>query len=140
MEVNVNNYYLETLDDMIGYLERSTPGERRWRYDVDYFGDDTGFVDYSSTLRSTFPNWTKFFFEKIPKKQILDYKEVGHNKPFEDGYFHGSKFEFVGMLTRAKSGKLSRSNRLVRAFDLSIAGYFDFIKDWEQEHQETYQP
>ena len=79
------------------------------------------------------PEWSKFFFVKTPKRERLQYLEIGHHKAFIDGYYHGSKREFIFMLKNSKSGKLSRALRLQTAWDLAVSGYFEFIKDWKRK-------
>ena len=93
MQITINNYYLSVLNNMITYLENSEAGKRRWST-----APASLYTDYSSTTRSTFPDWTKFFFVKTPKDERLKYLEINSTAKYLDGYYHGSKSEFRHIL------------------------------------------
>lgn len=133
MQININDYYLTILSDMIVILNNSENGRRQWTADP-----ITGYNDYTSTLRSTFPDWSKFFFIKTPRKEQLDYCIVDGPKPFEDGYFNGSSRELKQILDTSKDGIMSKYPRIIAAWDIAIEGYFDYIRDFEEEYGESF--
>lgn len=129
----INPYYLQVLEDMQSILKQSTPGKRRWTLDP-----ITGQADYRMTERSTFPSWSKFFYETTPKKDQWVYCQVGGPRPYENGYFNGNTKEFLRILSRAEKGYMSDYPRIVAAFDISVQGYLSEIRDWEYENQADY--
>lgn len=129
----INPYYLQVLEDMQNILKSSTPGKRRWTLDP-----VTGQPDYSMTERSTFPQWSKFFYETTPKNDKIKYLQVDVPKPYEDGYFNGNTKEFLRILSRAEKGYMSDYPRIVAAFDIAVHGYLQEVSDWEYEYQEPY--
>lgn len=133
MKVNINPYYLQVLEDMQNILKNSTPGKRRWTLDP-----VTGTPDYSQTERSTFPNWSKFFYEQPPKKDKWKYCQIDGPKAYEDGFYNGNTKEFLRILRNSENGKLSNYPRIRSAWIIAIEGYLSEIKDWEYENQEEY--
>lgn len=121
MEVNLNKYYTDTIDEIISYIKHSTPGKRYWTPDP-----VTGLNDYSLTERSTFPDWVKFWYEKTPKRDRFEYYISGR-EPYEDGYFNGNTRDLLLMLNRAKDKGIvsKRSMRVLVAFDYIVSGYLE---------------
>ena len=133
MKVNINPYYLQVLEDMQTILKNSTPGKRRCTLD-----NVTGLPDYSMTERSTFPQWSKFFYETTPKNDKIKYLEVGGPRPYEDGYFNGNTKEFLRILRNSEDGILSDYPRIQTAWTIAVENYLQEIKDWEYENQSDY--
>ena len=133
MQAAINPYYLQVLEDMQNILKNSTPGKRRWTLD-----SVTGQPDYSLTERSTFPQWSKFFYETTPKKEQIKYLEVGSCKPYEDGYFNGNTKEFLRILRNSEDGILSDYPRINSAWSIAIDNYLSEIRDWEYENNQDY--
>ncbi len=129
----INLYYLQVLEDMQNILKNSTPGKRRWTLDP-----VTGAPDYGSTERSTFPIWSKFFYETTPKNDKIKYCQVDGPKPYEDGFFNGNTKEFLRILNRAENGYMSDYIRIRTAFDIAVQGYLSEIRDFEEQYGETY--
>ncbi|WP_373073861.1 hypothetical protein [Sulfurimonas sp.] len=129
----INLYYLQVLDDMQNILKNSTPGKRRWTLDP-----VTGLPDYGMTERSTFPDWSKFFYETTPKNDKIKYCQVNGPRPYEDGYFNGNTKEFLRILRNAEKGYMSNYCRIRAAFDQSVHGYLSEIRDFEEQYGETY--
>jgi len=128
MQIIINSYYLKFIDSMIQQLGVSIPGQRRWVFD-----QSTGAYDYSATIRSTFPMWSKFFYIKTPKKlKGLIYE------PYNEGYFNGNTSELIKLLINSTKGSLSKSPRLRLAFDLAISGFYDEIYEFEYQYGEPY--
>jgi hypothetical protein len=126
MKPQINEYYLSFLDSMMNQLEVSIPGKRRWVHTSD------GGIDYSPTTRSTFPEWSKFFYVKTP---IVARNEPN---PYLNGYFNGNTKELTYLLSKAQSGILPRSLRLRSAFDIAISGFYDYMEEFEYQYGETY--
>jgi hypothetical protein len=133
---HVNQYYLTVLDDMLGVLDRSTPGKKQW-YDSHRSGET---YDYRSTIRSTFPSWSKFFYEKPPKNKYIDYCTIDGPKPYEDGYFNGNTKELKRILRNSRNGKLSKYERISTAWEIAVLGFLSEIRDIEQQSGENYYP
>ena len=133
MQAAINPYYLQVLEDMQNILKNSTPGKRRWTLD-----SVTGQPDYSLTERSTFPKWSKFFYETTPKNNKIKYLQVDGPKPYEDGYFNGNTKELLRILRNSEEGILSDYPRIRTAWIFAIEGYLSEISDWEQENQCNY--
>lgn len=133
MQVAINPYYLQVLEDMQNILKNSTPGKRRWTFD-----NVTGQPDYSQTERSTFPNWSKFFYEKTPKNKRWIYYDVNGDKPYQHGYYNGNTKELLNILNNSRNGYLSKSSRVRTAWIFAIHGYLEEVSQWEQENNENY--
>ena len=133
---HINQYYLTVLNDMLGVLDNSTPGKRQW-YDSHRSGET---YDYRSTIRSTFPSWSKFFYETTPKNKFLDYCIVDGPKPYEDGYFNGNTKELKRILINSRDGILSSYPRIQAAWDIAVSGYLNDIADLEEQYGERYYP
>ena len=125
MDVVLNEYYLDTMDGIIGRLNYSSPGKRLW---CESNKPGWGY-DYSLTERSTFPDWIKFWFQYTPKRERFEYFISGR-EPYEDGYFNGNTKELWGLLNRARNtGVISkRSKRVLTAFDYIVSGYLEEIE------------
>lgn len=110
------------LNGMLVMLQNSQPGKRLWYSSYD------GYVTYSK-IESTFPDWSKFFFVKTPKRERSKYFLSGR-KPYKDGYFNGNKKQLMSIIENfKKSGKQPRSERQRLVLDICIQGYEDFCKD-----------
>ena len=110
------------LKGMLIMLQQSQPGKRLWYSDYD------GYITYSS-IESTFPDWSRFFFIKTPKRERSKYFLSG-GKPHKDGYFNGNKKELISIITKfLETGKTPKRERQRIALELSIQGYEDFCKD-----------
>ena len=135
MQAATNLYYLTVIDDMLGVLDNSTPGKRQWTHD-----NVTGLPDYGSTIRSTFPDWSKFFYEKTPKNKYIDYCIVDGPKPYEDGYFNGNTKELKRILRNSRNGRLSKYDRISTAWEIAVLGFLSEIRDIEEQYGESYYP
>lgn len=129
----INPYYLQVLEDMQTILKQSTSGKRRWTLDP-----VTGQTDYGMTERSTFPQWSKFFYETTSKNDKVKYLQVDGPRPYEDGYFNGNTKEFLKILSRAEKGYMSDYPRIVAAFDIAVQSYLQEINAWEYKNQSDY--
>ncbi len=138
MECHINDYYKTIIEDMIGQIKSSTPGQRRWRCTHDYFGEQDLQLDYSLTTRSTFPNWSKFFYEKTPKKERFNYKFIYDTSAYADGYFNGNTRELLGLLKKLLHGQIYCSERQLCAIDIMLKGMLDYIAEYEYENQCSY--
>lgn len=126
IEPHLNDYYKKFITAMIRQIEVSTPGKRRWVHTSD------GSIDYSATTRSTFPEWSKFFFVTTPRSHKTT------PNPYEDGYFNGNAKELLRMLNTAKLGRAPKTERLRAAFDIAISGFYDYMYEFEMEWGESY--
>lgn len=126
IEPHLNEYYIKFIEAMVRQIEVSRPGKRAWT--MDHLGN----CDYSLTTRSTFPDWSKFFYITTPKP----YK--GMPNPYKDGYFNGNTKELLKMLYTAKIGQAPKTDRLRAAFDMAISGFYDYMYEFEYEHGEAY--
>jgi len=131
----INPYYLTVIDDMINILDNSEPGKRRWTHD-----EVTGLPNYSATTRSTFPDWSKFFYVKTPKDRYIDYCIVNGPKPHDHGYFNGNTKELKRILNNSKDGVLSNYDRIQKAWEIAVSGFLDDLADFEELHGERYYP
>ncbi len=131
MKVALNDYYLDTIDGIIGRLKHSTPGRRVW-----YESSTPGWsYDYTGTERSTFPDWISFWFRYTPKRERIEYI-ISNREPYEDGYFNGNTKELWGLLNRARNtGVISkRSKRILVAFDYIVSGYLEEFEYLDMEN------
>lgn len=128
MKVAINDYYKYVIEDMISEIKIATPGKRAW----------TDNLDYSITERSTFPLWSKFFYEHTPKKLIHHYKYDTSSKSYEDGYYNGNTRELLVLLYTALNGLAPRSERQSTAFDLMLKGKFEEIREFEERNNHSY--
>jgi hypothetical protein len=129
----INPYYLTVIDEMISRLDNSKPGKRRWTHD-----EVTGLPNYSTTERSTFPDWSKFFYVKTPKDKYIDYCIVDGPNPYDDDYFNGNTKELKRLLNNSKDGVLSKYPRIIKAWEIAIHGFLDDIRDFEDQYNESY--
>lgn len=122
----INDFYIETLNDMIRVIEMSEAGKRMWT-----ICEVTGRCDYSLTKRSTYPNWCKFYYVRTPKRERIKYILDDARKPFEDGYFNGATKDLIGIFEMYKKGYVSKSKRVQIIFENCIDGYFDELREIE---------
>lgn len=132
MEVFINSYYTYIIEDMISEIKTSIPGKRRWRTLND------GTIDYSITERSTFPIWSKFFYESTPAKLTQYYKYHSKIKNYEHGYFNGNTRELLTILNNALTGKAPKTKRGRCAFDIMLKNKLEEIKDFEEQNNCSY--
>lgn len=123
---HLNDYYEKFITAMIRQIEVSTPGKRAWT--MDHLGN----CDYSPTTRSTFPDWSKFFYVTTSRSH-----KTG-SIPYEDGYFNGNTKELLRMLNTAKIGRAPKTDRLRAAFDIAISGFYEYMYEFEMEYGEAY--
>lgn len=126
MKCHINNYYKYIIEDMIGQIKSSTPGKRRWRLRDEIW-------DYSITERSTFPDWSKFFYEQTPKNYKHRYNS--NFVAYEHGFFNGNTREILDILNKLLHGQIYTSKRRYEAIDIMIKGMLDYIKGFEYENQ-----
>ena len=131
MKVAINDYYKYVIEDMISEIQIATPGKRAW------YGQDFG-NHYSITERSTFPLWSKFFYEHTPKRLKAHYKHDTSSKAYEDGYYNGNTRELLVLLYTALNGLAPYSQRQLSAFDLMLKGKFEEIREFEEVNQHSY--
>ena len=131
MKVAINDYYKYVIEDMISEIQIATPGKRAW------YGQDFG-NNYTITERSTFPLWSKFFYEHTPKRLIAHYKHNISSKAYEDGYYNGNTRELLVLLYTALNGSAPYSQRQLSAFDLMLKGKFEEIREFEEVNQHSY--
>ena len=131
MKVAINDYYKYVIEDMISEIQIATPGKRAW------YGQDFG-NNYSITERSTFPLWSKFFYEHTPKRLKAYYKYDTSSKAYEDGYYNGNTRELLVLLYTALNGLAPYSQRQLSAFDLMLKGKFEEIREFEEINQHSY--
>lgn len=132
MKVAINDYYKYVIEDMISEIQIATPGKRMWRYQED-LGNN-----YTITERSTFPLWSKFFYEHTPKRLKAHYKHDTSSKAYEDGYYNGNTRELLVLLYTALNGLAPKSQRQLSAFDLMLKGKFEEIREFEEVNQHSY--
>lgn len=119
---------------MVSMLDNSTPGKRSWNE-----SSKPGWsYDYGSTVRSTFPDWAKFFYVKTPKNKYLDYCIVDGPKPYEHEYFNGNTQELKRLLNNSSKGILSKSTRIQSAWIIAVSGFLQDIEDFEELYGEKY--
>lgn len=131
MKVAINDYYKYVIEDMISEIKIATPGKRAW-----YCQDLEN--NYSGTIRSTFPLWSKFFYEHTPKRLIPHYKYDTSSKAYEDGYYNGNTRELLVLLYTALNGLAPNSERQLSAFDLMLKGKFEEIREFEEINNHSY--
>lgn len=131
MKVAINDYYKYVIEDMISEIQIATPGKRAW------YGQDLE-NNYSITERSTFPLWSKFFYEHTPKRLKAHYKHDASSKAYEDGYYNGNTRELLVLLYTALNGLTPYSQRQLSAFDLMLKGKFEEIREFEEINQHSY--
>jgi hypothetical protein len=131
MKVAINNYYRYVIEDMISEIKIATPGKRAW-----YTQDFTN--NYTITERSTFPLWSKFFYEHTPKRLIAHYKHDTSSKSYEDGYYNGNTRELLVLLYTALNGLAPKSERQSLAFNLMLKGKFEEIREFEERNNHSY--
>ena len=132
MKVAINNYYKYVIEDMISEIQIATPGKRAW-----YGQDFSGNLHYV-TERSTFPLWSKFFYEHTPKRLKAHYKHNISSKAYEDGYYNGNTRELLVLLYTALNGLAPYSQRQLSAFDLMLKGKFEEIREFEERTNHSY--
>lgn len=138
MKVAINEYYKYVIEDMISEIKIATPGQRIGRYSCDYYGEPDAYIDYSGTIRSTFPLWSKFFYEHTPKRLQARYKHDTSSKAYEDGYYNGNTRELLVLLYTALNGLAPKSKRQSSAFDLMLKGKFEEIREFEEINNHSY--
>ena len=136
MKVAINDYYKYVIEDMISEIKIATPGKRMWEKGCNYLCD--GGINYTITERSTFPLWSKFFYEHTPKRLKAHYKHDTSSKAYEDGYYNGNTRELLVLLYTALNGSAPYSQRQLSAFDLMLKGKFEEIREFEEVNQHSY--
>lgn len=116
MDVALNPHYLEVIDAIISHVKISRGGKRHWDNNGSWWKDDT-----------TYPDYVRFFF--INK---------GMKKCKEGEIFNGNRRELLILLNKARTGILSKSERLRDAFDHIIHGYFIELEDIKREEEARY--
>lgn len=116
----INYYFFAHIEDMINQLKKSEPGKRILVF--------SGYnVDSIYSEKSTFPEWSKFFFEKSKYKNgIL----------IEKGFWSNKK-RFIELLIKSIDGKPLTINQQ-NAFDIALDGYFEWLERWEIESETSY--
>ena len=133
MKIVTNTYYETILNDMLSQLKSSRPGKRRWILDP-----ITGLPDFSSTERSTFPDWSKFFYSKPSKRERL-YLLQNNLKAIDLGYFNGNTRGLTNIISKALTGSLKPlTPRQIKAFDIIIIGFIDYMKEYDAKYGESY--
>ena len=99
------------LRNLLRYLESCENGKRLLIIEHD------GTFNYSSSTKSTYPEYTNFYFIKTPKKLRHKYEAWGEFgikglKPWNHGYFNGTPRDLLIMIKNAISGKYPRSLRM----------------------------
>lgn len=131
MKVAINDYYKYVIEDMVSEIKIATPGKRAW-----YCQDLEN--NYTITERSTFPLWSKFFYEHTPKRLKAHYKYDTSSKAYEDGYYNGNTRELLVLLYTALNGLAPYSQRQLSAFDLMLKGKFEEIREFEERNNHSY--
>lgn len=140
IKCNLSEYYIKIVKDMINQLLCSTPWKRLWEKNFNTRNNYT--YDYSSTIRSTYPDWSKFAFERsIYTKKIpvnIDNNIVitkSWNILLERKYWLSWK-QFIEILEKSLTKSLTQRqwNILEEAFFY----FFLYIKDYEILYNEKY--
>ena len=116
MNVSINQYYLNTIDSILSHVKVSRGGKRYWDNNGSWWKDG-----------STYPDYVRFFFVN-----------KGMTKCKEGDIFNGNRRELLALLNKARTGILSKSERLRTAFDIIISGYFQELEDIKREDEARY--
>ena len=77
----LSEYYIERVNYMIREILSSKPWKRAWEEIVWWSNSKWWFYNYNLTEKSTFPEWSKFFFEKSKySKELLNILNKSYSK------------------------------------------------------------
>lgn len=101
-------------------IENGRGGKRIWVEDT-----KRGYgYDYSQTVRTSYPEWSQFYFVNTPKRLRHLYSQ---HPCWKDGYYNGSKKDYLRLFDNMLKGKLPRSERMISVLDITMSGYFDSL-------------
>jgi len=133
----LSEYYIKIVKDMIGQLLNSKPGRRLWN-EIEQ-NNQWWFNDYRVTERSTFPDWSKFFFEK----SIYSKKEINWITSITDDWryliekwYNWSSREFINILN--KSFEKWLTERQWNAMEDAFSNFIDYVNQHEKFWKEDY--
>ena len=116
IKVALNEYYLSVIDAIISHVSISQGGKRYWDNNGSWWKDDT-----------TYPHYVRFFFVN-----------KGMKKCKEGEVFNGNRKELLRLLNKARTGVLSKSDRLRTAFDYIVIGHLLELEDIKREEEARY--
>lgn len=127
MEINFNSFYIHRINYMISEISASTAGSRYWVNSP----LPNRIHDYI-TIRSTFPDYCKFFFFKKPKNWYI---LTGEEKEKEEYFFAGNKKELLHILNKSKTNKklTYRQQLLIQTISENCCLY---ELDWYHQYNE----
>ena len=129
MQVYINDFAIHRVDYMISVLELATPGSRSWT--PSSLPGRT--YDYH-VVRSTFPEWSKFFFLKKPSNwHTMTIQEQQQFTRDEYIPFAGNKKELIHILNKSVTNK-----KLTPRQQIVIEIIFSNLYDYEQEFYHLY--
>jgi len=111
------------MTDLYNFIKNCENGKRIW------VEDELGRKDYSLSYKSTYPEWSRFYFVKTPKNKRHIYNK--DNPAWKDGYYNGNTTRLYQMFENALAGKLPKSERMLDVFDKMIEGYYFELKEIE---------
>lgn len=137
MKIALSEYYINIIKDMVSQLLSSIPWKRKW------VNADTNnkwwYYDYRCTQRSTFPDWSKFFFEK----SIFTNKyEKGNNEILEnwkilvEKKFNWNSKELISILEKSLVKDLTE--RQWNALEQAFENFNDYMNNYYEMYQEEY--
>lgn len=105
------------------YLSSCQNGKRLWI-------DTRNGLDYSVSTSSTYPEYTRFYFEKTPKRLRSKFKPYGEYglkgiKPWHKSYYNGNRRELLNTIKNASEGKLPKSERMIYVLETIYESYME---------------
>jgi len=131
----LSEYYIKMVNDMVNQILNSSPWKRMWT--EAQINNKWWSYDYWVTQRSSFPDWSKFFFEKNKYTNNINLWEILENwKILLEKWYNWNSKEFISILKKSYNKPLTE--RQWNALEEAFKNFINYIEDYEYLYWEKY--